>query len=640
MEISSIANGPSSYDRGMAAYDRGHYEVAMYDFEPRAMNGDFIAQFYLGFMHEHGRGVPHNREKAIAWYTKAAEQGYAPAQNDLGVMYVRFWEEPVLSGKKSVITPFERALKWFNKAAQQDNPTAQFNLATVSAHLARRFPEDSKESIELHKRVVIWHKKAAEQNYAPAQFYLGLIYQEGLPVVAPSPEKTVELYIKAASPNSEATIPYKQGYAPAQHQLAEMYSKGEEVRQDIEEAIKWYKRAAEQGFVLSQYSLGLLYDMGNGVNQDFKEAKKWYQKAAEQGFARAQNNLAQMYETGGDSEKAWRLVFEAAQQGYALAQFGLGKAFEEGVIGAPQDSVEAYYWYSLASKDKSSLGEAETDNLVSDVAARRETVGSTLTQKKRNEIQKQVDNWQPKDLVCSGTGFYINKTHILTNAHVIRHPDESGRHVYKFDEVRINFRYVEEKLDSVDPEVDLALLVDQRGNAGTAATFRSYPVNFGEDIAVFGYPLSNVLSYRGNGTSGIVSGLTSIVGESQPDNLFQHTAPTQRGNSGGPVLDSAGNVVGVVVSGLNPSLISDNGEIKIADVQNVNFAIKFSVIEDFLEKSKITDYEDPISVLAKDIDRKAIYIKAEKFTVPVLCFMNKGVRPLPLEEIGIGGVKR
>ena len=431
----------------------------------------------------------------------------------------------------------------------------------------------------------------------------------------------------------------------AQHQLAEMYSKGDGVAQDFKEAVKWYKKAAEQGFVLSQYSLGILYHTGNGVNKDFKEAEKWYKKAAEQGFARAQNNLAEMCEATGEMhknpEKVLRLLFEAAQQGYALAQSALGKVFEGGLIGAPQNNVEAYYWYSLAAKDKSRLDEAADDNLVSEVAIRRETVGSVLTEEKRNEIQKQIDNWKPKRLASAGTGFYINETHILTNAHVVRRPDENGK-LHEYDEVRINFRYVEEKSGSVDPEVDLALLVDQRGNTDDVATFRSYPVDFGEDIVVFGYPLSNVLSYRGNGTSGIVSGLTSTIDDSQPDNLFQHTAPIQEGNSGGPVLDCAGNVVGVVASSLNPNFVWH---------QNVNFAIKFNVIEEFLNQNE-ADYATFHQMIMSGgnatiihrktaaINKEEIYVRAEKFTVPVLCFMNERAEsPLPVEEIGIDGLK-
>ena len=90
-------------------------------------------------------------------------------------------------------------------------------------------------------------------------------------------------------------------------------------------------------------------------------------------------------------------------------------------------------------------------------------------------------------------------------------------------------------------------------------------------------------------------------------------------------------MIGVVVSSLNPDVIRN---------QNVNFAIKFNVIENFLEKNKITDYEDPIPVLAKDIELKNLYVKAEKFTGPVLNFVNKPKEePVPLEEIGIDSLK-
>ncbi|MDE0481701.1 MAG: serine protease, partial [Candidatus Poribacteria bacterium] len=170
------------------------------------------------------------------------------------------------------------------------------------------------------------------------------------------------------------------------------------------------------------------------------------------------------------------------------------------------------------------------------------------------------------------------------------------------------------------------------------ATFRSHPVDLGEEIAVFGYPLSNVLSYRGNGTSGIVSGLISTIDDLQPDNRFQHTAPTQKGNSGGPVLDAAGNVVGVVVSALNPFLRWKGDQIRIEDRQNVNFAIKFNVIKEFVEKNSVTGYAVAEN-LSSPINLKEIYVKAEKFTVPVLCFVNKPeVEPLPFEEMGIDGL--
>ena len=153
-----------------------------------------------------------------------------------------------------------------------------------------------------------------------------------------------------------------------------------------------------------------------------------------------------------------------------------------------------------------------------------------------------------------------------------------------------------------------------------------------------GFPLSDILSYKGNITSGIVSGLMSTISDPHPEYRFQHTAPTQKGNSGGPVLDAAGNVVGVVVSALNPILVPEKGGITIKDVQNVNFAIKFDVIEHFLQKNNINDYKEPIPVVGKDVDRKDIYEKTGKFTSHISCYVNKGPEPLPLEEIGIDGI--
>ena len=294
-----------------------------------------------------------------------------------------------------------------------------------------------------------------------------------------------------------------------------------------------------------------------------------------------------------------------------------------GVVGG---DVEAYYWYSLAVRNPEDLNQAANPNLATDTLARREEAGKRLTEERRNEIQQQVADWQPKVLVSSGTGFYISETLILTNEHVVR----------SYDEVRIPYRRV--TVSAVDTEVDFALLVDSVQNTDPAR-FRSSSVELGEEIAVFGYPLSRVLSYEGNGTLGTVSGLASAMDDSLPYNRFQHTAHIQGGNSGGPVLDAAGNVVGVVVSALAPFLVVGEQGIEIADRQNVNFAIKFNVIEDVLKENQVTDYEDPIPVPGRAIDWGEVFKKARMFTVPVLCFVNKGKDPLPLEEIGVDGLK-
>ena len=627
MEIPPTTEESSNYDAGIAAYERRHYEMAIYDFEQRAMQGDPVAQFCLGYMYKHGKGIAQNNKKAIEWYTKAAKQGYTFAQNNLGVMYLRLWEELEFRERKlgrddlktDMMSCLDRAFGWFRKAAKHGNPTSQFNLASHAAVMIKFMPPETPDLNKWSESALLAYRDAASRGYAPAQNELGKIYQFGLLGIDQDSKQALQWYLKAASADPNRTNSGEKGYAPAQNNIGKMYLVGDGVRKDSKEAFKWYQMAAAQDNAESQFHLGLLYYNGEGVNQDVKEAFKWYQMAAAQDYPDAQNTLAYMYLEGKgvptNPEMARRLFFAAAQQGNAIAQVNIGQMFEEGVDKIPKDYVEAYYWYTLALKIKINLDQVEAGNIIPEVSTARERVGNRLSEKQKNEIQKQVDNWDPKRLVSSGTGFYISANHILTNAHV----------VHSADELRIPYHCVE--IVAVDEDADLALLFDPHGKPDIA-TFRSYPVDFGEEVSVFGYPLSNILSYGGNGTSGTVSGLTSIIHDPQSNNLFQHTAPTQRGNSGGPMLDAAGNVVGVVVSSLDPDVVRN---------QNVNFAIKFEVIEDFLGKNNVTDYKEPIPVLGKEIDRNDLYVKAEKFTVPVLNFVNQEF-PFPLEEIGIDGL--
>ena len=74
-----------------------------------------------------------------------------------------------------------------------------------------------------------------------------------------------------------------------------MYSTGKGVAQSYEDAVKWYRKAANQGFVRAQYNLALKYYYGDGVAQDKAEAKKWFQKAAAQGDEESIENLKTMF---------------------------------------------------------------------------------------------------------------------------------------------------------------------------------------------------------------------------------------------------------------------------------------------------------------------------------------------------------
>ena len=86
------------------------------------------------------------------------------------------------------------------------------------------------------------------------------------------------------------------------------------IRQSYEEAVRWYRAAAEQGLSIAQRFLGDMYDSGKGVPLNYTEASEWYRKAAEQGDPQARGYLYEMYSTGrgveqGDAEAAkWKVM--------------------------------------------------------------------------------------------------------------------------------------------------------------------------------------------------------------------------------------------------------------------------------------------------------------------------------------------
>jgi len=145
---------------------------------------------------------------------------------------------------------------------------------------------------------------------------------------------------------------------------------------------------------------------------------------------------------------------------------------------------------------------------------------------------------------------------------------------------------------------------------GPSTTLRAQRAAVGEPLAVAGYPLHGLLSGF-NMTTGNLSSLSGMGGDTR---LVQITAPVQPGNSGGPVLDSAGNLMGVVVSKLDA--------IKAAKIpgdiaQNVNFAINANVLRSFFDANSV-EYATASS--DKPIASTAIAEKAKGFTVLVECW--------------------
>jgi tetratricopeptide (TPR) repeat protein len=111
---------------------------------------------------------------------------------------------------------------------------------------------------------------------------------------------------------------------------------------------------AERGDVAAMRNIGHLYRWGQGVEKDIQQAMHWYRKAAETGFARAQANLAAIYLQGDegvpiDHAEARKWFEAAARQGHAVAQYNLGLMYELG-LGVEKNDAIALGWYNNAAK--------------------------------------------------------------------------------------------------------------------------------------------------------------------------------------------------------------------------------------------------------------------------------------------------
>jgi S1-C subfamily serine protease len=202
----------------------------------------------------------------------------------------------------------------------------------------------------------------------------------------------------------------------------------------------------------------------------------------------------------------------------------------------------------------------------------------------------------------SGTGFFVSSDgHVLTNHHVVE-----GCGAIQVN--RVGSLAEPAKLLASDGKNDLALLKTSL-KPESVPGFRNW-VRIGETVSVFGFPLSSLLATTGNFTVGNV---TASAGLQDDTRMYQISAPVQPGNSGGPLVDENGNVIGVIVSKLNALFAM---ELTKDIPQNVNFAIKSTIAQNFLESNGMALTQTPSSA---KLDQAEIARLSRGFTVRIRC---------------------
>jgi S1-C subfamily serine protease len=207
----------------------------------------------------------------------------------------------------------------------------------------------------------------------------------------------------------------------------------------------------------------------------------------------------------------------------------------------------------------------------------------------------------PTRRAVSGSGFVLAPRAVMTNAHVVAQCSAV--------EVTLAGQRHTAAVRKRDAATDLALLdVPSLPSVATPSLRRSAVV--GEPVMAAGYPLGGLVGSELVVTDGIVN---ALVGAGNNASNLQMSTPVQSGNSGGPLLDRGGNVVGVVTSKLNALLLAlITGDM----VQNVNFAIKPELVSLFLQSENLgLRYAEAPGTL----DTQTLAATARAFTLKVDC---------------------
>lgn len=213
----------------------------------------------------------------------------------------------------------------------------------------------------------------------------------------------------------------------------------------------------------------------------------------------------------------------------------------------------------------------------------------------------------------SGTGFFINaEAWVLTNAHVVQECS------------RVSVAGMGDATDiKIDRQNDLAALKLASEQSDEFLRFRQPPARLGDDIVAYGFPLSRILSDSIKVTTGNIN---SLVGMDNDTRYLQISAPLQPGNSGGPVLDRDGNVLGIATSVLGQTFAGATGILP----QNVNFAVRSNVAEIFLQSRSIEyAYGDAAATPLSTADLSEAAVPS---VVQVLCF-SPAVSESPAAEL-------
>ncbi len=343
----------------IANFEKRNQDNIRRNLRSNAEEGDAKSQYDLGMAYGNGElpGIERNLALAIQWFSRAAEQGYAPAEFSMGYSY-----------EHGMGVPKDRnqAATWYGKAAEHGSATSMYRLGRLlsdgESDPADDIPKanrllleaanaglaDAQNSIGIHYQFGIgfaqnyplaadWYRKAASQGHSWAQNNLGILAENGLGM--PKDHAAAARWYELAA---------EQGLSQAKWRLAGLVLEGWGTEKDPARAMALYREAANDKEPEGWNGLGYLHENGIGIRKSLDVARTYYLLSANAGNAHGMFNLSRLLQDS-DPSKAFEWEVKAAELGHATAQNNAGASYQHGV-GVRANTAWALYWYAKAAQ--------------------------------------------------------------------------------------------------------------------------------------------------------------------------------------------------------------------------------------------------------------------------------------------------
>jgi S1-C subfamily serine protease len=330
---------------------------------------------------------------------------------------------------------------------------------------------------------------------------------------------------------------------------------------ELEHYFEYELKAAELGKEVSMRNVSNSYKSGQGVLKNIGKSTYWLLRSAESGNMNSMTSVAERYITGfGVQENpmeglAWLYVAEHKRSYEAAGMIKNAEAkLNNSLILHAQDRAKVLL---DLIKDGHRTSEASFGN----------TPGAATPGQPTGPKPKHSAKGSGSGAVISPAGHIATAAHVIKGATYLEIVTPEGT----FPATVLNN----------DEQNDVALLKVDRAFGTHIRVGRSSEVRLGQSVATIGFPNIGIQGHSPKVTQGMISSENGIQNDIR---MWQISVPIQPGNSGGPLLDEKGRLVGIVVATLSLRAIQMTGSVP----QNVNYAIKGAYLEPLLNFHKLS----------------------------------------------------